>query len=348
MNPNERTTSLLRRSSLLALAALAVAAPSASATSSTVRVGIADQSASMFSAPAWKRLDLQRTRYFIKWNAAKDPAQLAAADAFVDAARKSGTDVLLHISTNDFTPGKGTLPSTTTYRRDVGALVKRYYARGVREWGVWNEANDRTQPTYKSPTRAADFFKEMWNLLNDANRCGAKVTGKCRIVALDVLDGRTAKDRGNARSYIRRFYGRLSSTYDKRASVVGIHNYTDTNRKGRSGTGNVITETRKYARKARFWLTETGGIVKLGDTGDFTCKASTRSRAESRANSAVSWMFTLAKDYRRDVDRLYVYQWSGTDCTTRFDAGLTRLDGSARPALANVSRQLKASAILKP
>lgn len=342
---------MLRRSLLVAAsatAALAFAAPGASATSSTVRVGIADQSASMFSASAWKSLDLQRTRYFIKWNAAEDPAQLAAADAFVDAARKSGTDVLLHISTNDFKIGKGTLPSTATYRREVGKLVKRYYARGVREWGVWNEANDRTQPTYKSPTRAADYFKEMWNLLNDSNRCGSTVTKKCRIVALDILDGRTSKDQGNARSYIKRFYGRLSSTYDKRASIVGIHNYTDTNRKGRSGTKNVITTAKKYNKSARFWLTETGGIVKLGDTGDFTCKASTVAKAEKRASSAVSWMFTLAKDYRKDVDRLYVYQWSGTDCTTRFDAGLTRLDGSARPALSTVGKQIKASSVLKP
>jgi len=61
-------------------------------------------------------------------------------------------------------------------------------------------------------------------------------------------------------------------------------------------------------------------------------------------------MFKLAKDYRRDVDRLYVYQWTGSDCArdVRFDAGLTRRDGSARPGLSTVSRQLRASSILKP
>lgn len=345
---------MLRRCALLSLsvlAGLAAAAPGASATTRTVRVGIADQSAAMFASPAWTKLDLRRTRYVIKWDAADSPAQLQQADAFVDAARAKGVDVLMHVSTDDFTIGKGTLPSVARYRSAVGKLVARYYPKGVREWGVWNEANDRTQPTYKSPTRAAQYFVELWRLLDDSKRCGAKVTGKCRIVALDVLDGRTAKNQGDARSYIRRFYGKLSPTYRRRASVVGIHNYTDTNRRGRSGTRNAITQARKGNRNVRFWLTETGGIVKLGTTGDFTCSATSpasRKRAESRANSAVSWMFTLAKDYRRDVDRLYVYQWTGTNCRTRFDAGLTRADGSARPGLATVARQLKASSILKP
>lgn len=347
---------MLRRSALLFLTAsagLAAAAPGASATTSTVRVGIADQSANMFASPSYKALDLKRTRYFIKWNAIRDPALLAQADAFVEAARANDVDVLMHISTDNFTPGKGTLPSRARYRRDVGALVARYYAKGVREWGVWNEANDRTQPTQRNPARAADFFVEMWRLLDNSNRCGSKVTPKCRIVALDILDGKTKKDQGNARSYIRRFYSRLSPTYDRRANIIGIHNYTDTNRRGRSGTKNVIKEAKKGNRRANFWLTETGGIVKLGTTGDFTCSATntaSQKRAESRANRAVSWMFRLAKDYRRDVDRLYVYQWTGSDCArdVRFDAGLTRRDGSARPGSNTVSRQLRASSILKP
>lgn len=236
---------MLRRSALLLLTAsagLAAAAPGASATTSTVRVGIADQSANMFASPSYKALDLKRTRYFIKWNAIRDPALLAQADAFVEAARAEDVDVLMHISTDNFTPGKGTLPSRARYRRDVGAL---YYAKGVREWGVWNEANDRTQPTQRNPARAADFFVEMWRLLDNSNRCGSKVTPKCRIVALDILDGKTKKDQGNARSYIRRFYSRLSPTYDRRANIIGIHNYTDTNRRGRSGTKNVIKEAKK-------------------------------------------------------------------------------------------------------
>ena len=37
------------------------------------------------------------------------------------------------------------------------ALVRRYRPLGVREWGAWNEVNHKTQPTWKSPKRAAQF-----------------------------------------------------------------------------------------------------------------------------------------------------------------------------------------------
>jgi hypothetical protein len=263
-------------------------------------------------------------------------------------------DVLLHFSTDDYTPRKAKLPSVSNYSRKVGALVDRYYAMGVREYGAWNEANDRTQPTYRSPTRAADFFKALWGILDDRDHCGAGVTRKCRVVALDLLDGSTAAQYGNVRSYVRRFYGRLSSTYDRRGRFVGIHNYSDTNRHGKAGTKNIIDAVRHANHHdPTFWMTETGGIVKLGSSGDFTCNPSSASsvkRAESRANRAVSWMFSLAKTYRTYVDRLYVYQWTGSDCAAseRFDAGLVRRGGGHRGSFVTLRRQVRDSSILKP
>ncbi len=44
-------------------------------------------------------------------------------------------------------------------------------------------------------------------------------------------------------------------------------------------------------------------------------------------------MFTLVKRYRRDITRLYAYNWFGTSpkpCQG-FDAGLVNGDGSPRP-----------------
>lgn len=350
---------MLRHPLTLILAVLAtlatgtILAGPAAASTSTVRVGIANQNIDMFSAPAWQALKMKRTRHVVKWDAIDDPAQIAALDAFVLAARAKKVEVLLHISTDNFTIGKGTLPSRTTYKKKVGALISRYYPLGVRDWGVWNEANDRTQPTYKSPTRAADFFKDMWGMLDNSNRCGRTVTNKCRIIALDILDGSTASQQGNARSYIKRFYGRLSSTWDKRARIVGLHNYSDTNRKKRSGTKNVISTVKKYNKTPRIWMTETGGVLKIGETGSFTCNpnsASSVKKAESRASSAVAWMFRLASDYKRDIDRIYVYQWTGTSCSkdVRFDSGLTRADASLRPAYTRVKNTVRDSKLFKP
>src|SRR5436190_511750 len=77
---------------------------------------------------------------------------------------------------------------------------------------------DASQPTYRSPTRAADFFREMYRLVK--GRCRS-----CAVVALDVLD-QAGVDR-----YMRSFFRHLSSTYRRRATVVGIHNYGDVNRR---------------------------------------------------------------------------------------------------------------------
>jgi hypothetical protein len=71
------------------------------------------------------------------------------------------------------------------------------------------------------------------------------------------------------------------------------------------------------------WLTETGGIVKLGSS----FPAST-----SRASKALGCMFTLAKTNSR-IQRLYVYQFNPptNPATADFDAGLINPDQSPRP-----------------
>lgn len=299
---------------LCALAA-ALAVPGAAAARTNVAVGLGDQSAAMFSAPAYQALHLKKTRYYIRWDAAKDPGTLAAADAYVAAAKARHVKVLMHISTNNFDLKKAKLPSVKSYRKYVGKLVRRYKKQGVREWGVWNEANHASQPTYRSPTRAASFFRTMRSLCKG-----------CTIVALDVLDQKGVE------RYISRFFRALPSSQRRYVRVVGIHNYSDTNRKRSSGTRSIIRTVKKYRRSADFWLTETGGVVEFG--GSFPCN-------EKRAASRISYMFTLAKRYRRDITRLYSYNWQGTDCESRFDAGLVRKDGSTRPGYATFRSRLR-------
>lgn len=291
---------------ILALAALSGMGASASARTN-VAVGLGDQGSAMFAAPAFKALKLKKTRYFIGWNAASKPAEIAKADAFVGAARSSRVKVLMHISDPDLRRNKGKLPSVTEYKRGVGKLVKRYRKLGVTEWGVWNEANHDSQSTYRNPKRAAQFFVAMRGLCKG-----------CTIVALDVLD------QGGVTKWIRRWYAALPRSQRRFAKVVGIHNYSDTNRRRSTGTAAILREVkRRDATRTAFWLTETGGVVAFGKA--FPC-------SESRAASRVKYMFFLAKKYRRDIKRLYGYNWQGTDCTSRFDSGLVRLDGTPRPS----------------
>jgi len=306
------------RGSLALLALLFAFAGSAgpAAARTNIAVGLGDQNASMFTAPAYKALGLRKTRYFIGWDAASRPAELARATAFVRAARAARVKVLMHISDPDLRRNKGRLPSVRQYRRSVGRLVRRFRRLGVSEWGVWNEANHDSQATFRNPRRAAQFFGAMRSICRG-----------CTIVALDVLD------QPGATGYVRRWYAALPRSQRRFATIVGLHNYSDTNRKRSTGTARIISEIRRRdSTRTAIWLTETGGVVAFG--GSFPCD-------EKRAADRVAYMFVLAAKFRRDVKRLYGYNWQGTDCTSRFDAGLVRLDGTPRPSYDAFARGLR-------
>ncbi|MCW3007577.1 MAG: hypothetical protein JWP17_2203 [Solirubrobacterales bacterium] len=307
----------IKRTILLgAVAALLLAALPAGASASVgVAVGLGEQSYSMFEQPNFQALNIKKARYFIKWNAIDDNYQLAQADTYVAQAKAEGVKVFMTPSTDNLALKRAKLPSVAQYKSKVGALVKRYRAQGVTEWGVWNEANHNSQPTYKSPKRAAQFFKTMYSL----NRGGT-------TVALDVLDQTVVA------KYIDTFYRSLSRSWRSRAKIVGIHNYSDVNRKHFTGTANIIKAVRRYNSKTKFWLTETGGLVEFG--GSFPCN-------EKRAASAINYMFTIAKKYDRYVDRLYGYSYFGNDCQERFDAGLVNADGSVRPGYTAFKKGIK-------
>ena len=243
---------------LAALALITVLATfAASAAARTpIRVGIGDQNVAMFDQSAFQRAQFERVRFLVAWNVMDDAPQRLAARAYVQRARAGHVRVLLHVSTDDYRIKKARLPSVATYRRQVGRIVRYFRALGVREFGSWNEANHASQPTYNSPSRAALFFREMYRAVKGHCRT-------CAVVGLDVLD------QVGVEGYMRGFYRRLSATYRRRVTAVGIHNYGDVNRRRTSFTRAIIGQARRYNRHTRFWLTETGGIVKLGRS--FAC-----------------------------------------------------------------------------
>jgi len=199
---------------LVAVGLLAVPAPAPAAKKINVAVGVGDQSPKMFSDPNWKALGLKKTRYFVEWNAIDQPDELAAADEFVGAARQAGVRVLMHVSTDDINsvPAKPA-PSVSQYKAKVGQLIKRYKAVGVNEWGVWNEANHKSQPTSKNPKRAADYYKTFKSMCSG-----------CKIVALDVLD------QAGVERYIARWL-KAAGSAGRSAKIIGIHNYSQVNRR---------------------------------------------------------------------------------------------------------------------
>jgi hypothetical protein len=288
----------------LALPAVLPAAPS-QARRTQVAVGLGDQSPALFGHPSFQRLKLRKARYFVAWNAMSRRDQRARLDAWVVAARFAGVRPFVHVSTNDLRAKRARLLSTARYRRHVGRLVRHLRALGVRDIGVWNEANHKTQPTWRSPARAAAYYRLM-----------RRMCRRCTIVGLDVLD------QAGVERYIRRFFRALPRRLRRRRILVGIHNYSDTNRRRSRGTRAIIRTVRRHDRRARFWLTETGGVVNFGRA--FPCNP-------RRAARRTSYMFGLARRYDRYIDRLYAYNFFGAGCQG-FDAGLVEADGTPRPA----------------
>ena len=316
---------------LVALVALLATPTVASAARVNVAVGIGDQAATIFDQKHFQALKIEKVRYFIRWNAIDDPGQLAMADAYVNRAKADGARVLMHISADVLVRAKDArrlgvraakLPSVKQYRSKVGALIERYGGKEL-DWGVWNEMNHDTQPTYRSPKRAAQFFLAM-----------RKMCKGCKIVAADILD------QHGAPRYLKRFFKALKGKR-RLVKVVGLHNYSDTNRKRSSGTRGIIRTVNRYNRSAEVWLTETGGLVKFGRS--FPCNPKKPKKAERRQARAIKNMFRLTKKFRKDVKRLYIYNYTGAGCgkKVRFDAGLTRPNGKPRPAYRVVRKALR-------
>jgi hypothetical protein len=289
---------------LIALVLL-VAAPAADAVNPVV--GIADQKTSTFASSRFQSLHVKRTRYVVPWNVALVRSQRAKFDAWYTAARGAGVREILvafNASAGSRCPLKPcSLPSARGYTRAFRAFHRRYPR--IRTIQPWNEANSPTQPTgpWRKGARAAARY---YNVVRRSCR-------HCTIPAADLLD---LSRRSMARwlHQFRRYAG-------GRPRLWGLHNYTDTNRR----TG--LTKAFLRMVPGKVWLTETGGIVGFRD-------ARGRIRlhySEHRAAQALKRMFSLARKYRSRIGRLYVYQWSIDFSGNRFDAGLVRANGSARP-----------------
>jgi hypothetical protein len=281
-----------------------------------VAVGIGEQKI-VYQNPLFKQLKIKRARYFAPWNVALKKRDNRTFKAWYTSVRKAHVEPLVSFSaaTGSACPrrSKCKLPSVKSYTKAFKAFRKKY--KKIKVFSPWNEANHRSQPTFKNPKRAAQYY----------NAVRARCHG-CKIVAADVID------ETNMVRWIKTF-----KRYAKKPRIWGLHNYRDTNprkKKGKTTAGG----TRRLLKVTRgqVWMTETGGLVyfKVGRSVLFH-------KSESRANRAVKRMFKLAKRYRKRIRRLYIYQFQQPGGRYRFDAGIVRANGTKRAAYNTVARALK-------
>lgn len=296
---------------ILPIAVLLAALVAVPAAQAKVRVGLSEQSPSMFDQPNWAQLKLKRVRYIFPWDYAKSAGNHAEVTGFMNAARAHKQEVLATFSAtrgcfvnNKYSKRKACkAPSQNAYKAAVKGFRKEFpYAK---TFTPWNEVNHVSQPTYRKPALAAKYYKSL-----------KSVCKGCTVMAADVLDSSDVK------SYLRKF---LRASKGK-GRIWGLHNYKDVNRHQSKGVKSVLSVT-----KGQVWLTETGGIVNFKPNFKYSL---------SRASKATKYMFALARKSKR-VKRIYVYRWFGEPRSARFDAGLVNPDGSARPALKQFRKKIK-------
>ena len=132
----------------------------------------------------------------------------------------------------------------------------------VKTYGVVERGQPRLAAGLPQPKRAAQYFL-----------AARKLCRSCSIVAADVLDQK------NMASWVRSFKRFAKG----KATIWGLHNYGDVNRKRNSGTRELLSIV-----PGQVWLTETGGILKFG---------SAYKRSESRQARATKYMFKLVSRY---------------------------------------------------
>jgi hypothetical protein len=299
----------VRRLLLTALLALAAALglPAAAPAAAPPAIGIGEQNAELFASPHWARLGLRDARYIAAWDALRHPWQRQEIDAWMAAAQASGTRVLLGFGHSRAQGRERVLPSRRAFQREFRRFRERYPL--VTDFLAWNEANHSSQPTWRRPDRAADYFDVI----------AADCRG-CRIVAADVLDW------PNMRSWLRAFRRHA----EHRPRIWGLHNYIDANRFLTKGTRELLRAVR-----GEVWFTETGGLIERRQVTDGATKVWRHS--PQRAARAMSWVIRLAGLSSR-VRRVYVYHWQPGSLTNRWDSALLDRRGRPRPSYHVVRR----------
>jgi hypothetical protein len=281
---------------------------------STYFTGLGDEKPEMFTDPNWLQLRTKIARYIVPYDAVAHSYSLDKAKVWIKAAEAAHQQILIAFYHSEYTPTR--LPSVALYQRYVQKFIKLFPK--VRQYQSWNEANrGNIRGVLASPSAGASarYYQAL-----------LRVCRGCTAIGLDVLDANNISPTLRYISEFKREIGKLRTIMPK---IWGLHNYSDINRLESWRTRELVR-----AMGGQTWLTETGGIVKFG--GAFPNRNGSGLR---RAAKVLSFMFSVAASQAR-IKRLYIYDWTGGNATTRFDAGLTDNHHVPRPGYVTVCRKL--------
>jgi len=282
--------------------------------------GMGDEADQMFGNKLFLNLHTKIARYITPYNTAVKSRSLKWAREWIADAEAAHMKILIAFYHSEHPPMN--LPSAATYKRDVAKFIK-YFPR-VREYQAWDEDNRGYvydgNASFASPTavQTAQYYQA---LKRDCTRC--------TVLGLDVLDQDNPYP---TLQYIAEFKYEVNRLHAPMPSIWGLHNYSDINRFQSWRTRAIVK-----AMGGQVWLTETGGIVKFA--GEFNNKHGSGVR---RAAKVLKYMFGVAGAVSQ-IKRLYIYDWTGGNASTRFDAGLMNAHEKPREGYVTVCNALRGS-----
>jgi hypothetical protein len=292
----------------LAVAVPVAVAPAASTSRSShspVTVGIAEQLPKVFTDSRFLALHVTHARIDLAWDVLRDGGQKAAADVYMQAARKAHADVVITFDHSRRGGHQSINPTTTQLVHEMQAMRARW--PGLHEFSTWNEVNVAKQPA---------IVAKWWLAL-------IKACPTCTILGADVLDRSATSDSAKATSSsIHRWVaGFLKATHGRQPTAWGLHNYTDANKGRTSGTRALLS-----AVKGKVWFTETGGIVSRHNGSPFKLP-----EGVTHARNTTKFILTTLDRVSPRVQRVYLYDW--TQSVKTWDSAFVSSHGVARPSL---------------
>jgi len=299
-----------RRAILLAAAIALLTAAPVQALAPTVAVGIGDQKPGMFTDPLFTELGVQDARLVVPWDVLTVGWQRDEVDEWMQAARDSGTRVLVTFSHSRQEGRRRVLPTPERFKYEFLRFRHRY--RWADTYATWNEANHCGEPTCHRPRLVAAYYRKL-----------RSACSRCTILPAELLDT------PNMVPYARA----LRRSLNVEPKVWGLHNYIDANRMSTARTRALLAAVR-----GELWLTETGGIVKRRQRRKETIGF--REGAEHAARVTRFVLGTLTGISPR-ITRVYLYHWD-TNTSGPKDSWDSALIGpkGPRPAFAVLERLL--------
>jgi hypothetical protein len=279
--------------------------------------GIGDEQGEMFGNPLWRQLHTKIVRFITPYDTAMREYNLLKAEGWIHAAEAEHQEILVAFYHSEYTATKN--PSVATYKKDVAKFLKIF--PHIRVYQAWDEANRGNERGVFSSPSAETNAKYYQALKRDCHAC--------TVIGLDVLD---QDDIYPTLDYIAEFKREVYRLKTVMPTIWGLHDYSDVNRLEGWRTHDIVK-----ALGGQVWLTETGGIVKFG--GEFPNK---RGSGLRRAANVIKFTFKVAAE-NPQIKRLYLYDWTGGNSRTRFDAGLMNEHDKPRPGYVVVCRQLHAA-----